>query len=204
MNEQVAFPEAFHLQGLTWLVLGRSDIHTGEGTNACPFGGAFVFIIELLYTNKRIFKKGGPFTIVFHSGSIWLRIISETPTVSCNHCLAVGSLYLYGRIVHFISVLSVIMLFKKKLPKDIFLLILERQRDRETSRERHWCERETSIVCLLYVPQLWIEPATYECALNQDQTCTFMCIEQCSKWLSHPARAHPCFLGNIIVSLPAG
>ena len=48
------------------------------------------------------------------------------------------------------------------------LLILERKEGKE--RERNIDVRETSIGCLLYTPQLGIEPATLECALTQNQT----------------------------------
>ena len=37
-------------------------------------------------------------------------------------------------------------------------LILEKEEGRE--REKHQCERETSIPCLPYMSQLWIKPTT--------------------------------------------
>ena len=38
----------------------------------------------------------------------------------------------------------------------------ERRREEEREGEKHRCERETSIGCLSYVPQLQAEPATQE------------------------------------------
>ena len=63
----------------------------------------------------------------------------------------------------------------------ICLLILEREEKRE--REKHQCERETSIGCLSYTPRQGIEPAT------------FWCMGWCSNQLSHPARANAWFWG---------
>ena len=52
--------------------------------------------------------------------------------------------------------------------KNLFL-----QRGEGTERgEEHWCERETSISCLLHTPQLGIEPATQACTLTRNQTFT--------------------------------
>ena len=54
-------------------------------------------------------------------------------------------------------------------PEDVCSLwLLERKGGGE--RENHRCERETSISCLLYMPQPWIEPATCSCALTGHQT----------------------------------
>lgn len=81
----------------------RSDSRTKGDQNACSFSGAFVFIIELLCAYKSVFYRSRVSRIVFHSGSIWLRIISEILSITCHHYLVVGSFYLCNRIVHFIS-----------------------------------------------------------------------------------------------------
>ena len=55
-------------------------------------------------------------------------------------------------------------------PEDMFIDFREREREGEREEEKHGCERETSISCLLYVPQLVMEPATLACALTGNQT----------------------------------
>ena len=52
-------------------------------------------------------------------------------------------------------------IYLKSLPKDIFIDFRERKKERE--REKHWCERETSIDCFPYTPRLGIKPATFWC-----------------------------------------
>ena len=64
-------------------------------------------------------------------------------------------------------VLLIPVLFVKSLTEDM-LLIFEREEGRE--REKHQCEREAPIGCLLDVPLLRIEPTTQVCALTKDET----------------------------------
>ena len=68
------------------------------------------------------------------------------------------------------------------LPKDIFPIAFS-ERGRE--REKHQCERETSIGCLLYAPGLGNKPTTQACAQTGNQTHSFSVTEQRSNQLSH-------------------
>ena len=50
----------------------------------------------------------------------------------------------------------------------------EKERERNIDvREKHQCERETSIGCLPYMPRLGTKLVTQACALTRNQTVTF-------------------------------
>ena len=50
-------------------------------------------------------------------------------------------------------------------------MLRERKREKEKeSKEKHPCERQTSICCLLPGPRMGIEPATQTCALTRKRT----------------------------------
>ena len=66
------------------------------------------------------------------------------------------------------SVLSVYTLFKKIL--FIYFFFRERGREGEREGEKHRCEREMSIGCLLCTPQPGTKPATQACALTENWT----------------------------------
>ena len=51
-----------------------------------------------------------------------------------------------------------------------FLIFREKGREGERKGEKHQCEREISIGCLPYVPQLGTKYATQACALTWNQT----------------------------------
>ena len=55
--------------------------------------------------------------------------------------------------------------FLKSSPKNVFYWF-----EREREREKHCCERETSIGCLSYAPQPGMEPATQVCGLTENRT----------------------------------
>ena len=56
------------------------------------------------------------------------------------------------------------------MPEDAFIDFRERKEERERETEM---ERNTSVGCLLYMPQLGIEPAAEVCALTGDLTHDF-------------------------------
>ena len=60
---------------------------------------------------------------------------------------------------------------------------------REEEREIHWCERKTSISCLLYAPQPGVKHTTSVWAPTGIKPTTFWCTGRCSNQLSLPARA---------------
>ena len=73
-------------------------------------------------------------------------------------------------------------------------LILEkgegRVRERKGEGEKHQCERETSIHCLLYAPRGGTEPSAAACALTRNRTITFWFMGWCSNQLSHTDQGH--------------
>ena len=66
----------------------------------------------------------------------------------------------------------------------IILDFWERGRQ-EGEGEKHWCERETSIGCLSYVPWLGTEPATLACVLTWNQTDDLLVCRRTPIQLSH-------------------
>ena len=54
--------------------------------------------------------------------------------------------------------------------KILFIYFREKGKEREREGERHRCERETSIGCLLYAPIPETEPVTQVCALTGNHT----------------------------------
>ena len=54
--------------------------------------------------------------------------------------------------------------FFNPYPGISFPLLLEREEDIDV-RAKHQCETETLIGCLLYIPQVGVEPTTWVCAL---------------------------------------
>ena len=66
-------------------------------------------------------------------------------------------------------------------------MFLEKEEEKggEREREKHRCDREVSISCLLYVPQLGIEAAIQACVLTMDQSQTAWCMGRHSSQLSH-------------------
>ena len=77
-------------------------------------------------------------------------------------------------------------------PEEIFSLLLEGgkegRKEGNREREKHWCERETLIGCLSYVPQLGIESTTWVWALTRNQTCELSSIGWCYKQQSHSSQ----------------
>ena len=51
--------------------------------------------------------------------------------------------------------------FLESSPEDMFTDFAERERERVGEREKHQCQRETSLGCLSYLPQPGIEPETF-------------------------------------------
>ena len=72
----------------------------------------------------------------------------------------------------------------------------ERGREREGEEEKHQCERETLIACLLQAPQLGTEPETQACALTRNQSATFW-FE--GRRLGQPTEPHR--LGHVLAFL---
>ena len=74
----------------------------------------------------------------------------------------------------------------------IFLKILfifsKRGRKGEREGEKHWCERETLISCLLHTPNWGPGLQPRHVPWLGIETTTFWCIGWCSNQLSHPAR----------------
>lgn len=69
---------------------------------------------------------------------------------------------------------------KVHLSFDWFTLIDLRKREREEDRER-----ETSIACLVHMPQLGIKPETCACVLTRNKTCDLSVYKTTLKQLSH-------------------
>ena len=63
------------------------------------------------------------------------------------------------------------------------------RREGERVEDKHGCERETLISCLLDVPSRETEPTTQECALTGNQTCDLSVCKRAPNQLSQPARA---------------
>ena len=61
-----------------------------------------------------------------------------------------------------------------------------KERGRKREREKHRCERETSI--LPHAPQPGVQPATWIHVLSRDWISVFWCMGWCSNQLNHPAR----------------
>ena len=55
----------------------------------------------------------------------------------------------------------------------------------ETKGEKHRCERETLISCLLYVPQIGTKPTTQACTLTRKQTSHLLVCGTTPNQLSH-------------------
>ena len=84
-----------------------------------------------------------------------------------------------------------LFLFEDFIYLFIFVCLFTRERGREGKEregEKHWCERETSITCLPYMPW-WIKPTTQVCALTGNQTSDLLICGVMPNWLSHTSCA---------------
>ena len=80
-----------------------------------------------------------------------------------------------------------LFLFEDFIYLFIFVCLFTRERGREGKEregEKHWCERETSITCLPYMPW-WIKPTTQVCALTGNQTSDLLICGASLNPLSH-------------------
>ena len=75
--------------------------------------------------------------------------------------------------------------FLQSSHKDV-LIDLQREEKGGREGEKHQCERETSIGCLLYGPQLWTKPATQTCALMGNRTVDLLVYGM----MSQPTKPH--------------
>ena len=71
----------------------------------------------------------------------------------------------------------------------VFICFRKVRGEKQREREKHQCERETSISCLPEAPRPGIKPSTQVCALTKDQTCNLLVYERTPQPTeSHPAR----------------
>ena len=93
-------------------------------------------------------------------------------------------------IYHFNLLISLNITFLKNPHSRICFTDFRKREKKRERKARHWCERETLIGCLLYVPWPGIELAT------------FWCMGRWSNQLSHWSRAqHYIFKRNICVRI---
>ena len=71
---------------------------------------------------------------------------------------------------------------------DFLNLFLERGREGESKGEKHPCERETSISCLLYTPRPGTKLAIQPCALTGNWTCNLLLCRTMPSQLSHTSQ----------------
>ena len=71
----------------------------------------------------------------------------------------------------------------------MYLFFRDRGREEERKGEKQRCERETSISCLLHVPQVGIRLATQACALIENGT-SHLFAGTASSQLSHSGQDH--------------
>ena len=97
-----------------------------------------------------------------------------------------------------LKTVAILIFFFKSSPDDIFsLLFRERGRERGQEREKHQCERETSIGCLPYVPGLgivWAQTRDRTCnpgmCTDQELNLHFLAMEQCSDQMNHTSQGN--------------
>ena len=78
--------------------------------------------------------------------------------------------------------------------KDLFIFRV-RGREAEREREKHRCERETSIGCLSFIRALSeTEPATQACALSRNWTCDLLLCGAMLNQLSHTGQGIHLFI----------
>ena len=75
-------------------------------------------------------------------------------------------------------------------------LILKRGGGSEREGEKHWCERETSISCLSFVPQPWTKSTTQACALTGNRTGDLSGHGTMLNQLSHTVQSPPAILNS--------
>ena len=85
--------------------------------------------------------------------------------------------------------------FKKNIFIFIFNLILEREEEREV--EKHWCEREALISCLLHAPQPGTKPTTQACALTGNWTGDLLVCGTMPNQLSHTGQGWNSFFPSV-------
>ena len=61
----------------------------------------------------------------------------------------------------------------------------EKGQEGEGAGEKHQCERETSVGCLLYMPGLGNTPTSWPCALTRNRTGDFLVCGVMPNQLSH-------------------
>ena len=79
--------------------------------------------------------------------------------------------------------------------KDFIYVFRERRREGEREEEKHQCERETLIGCLLYAPRQGTKPATQACTLTRNRTYD---LSLCGT--RPPTEPHESGLPNIVLS----
>ena len=85
-------------------------------------------------------------------------------------------------------------LLKKFSPKDMLINFREREEGRERNREKHQCEREALMGCLLYVPLLGLNLQPRNVPWPGTEPAAFWWMGQCSNQMSYLARAILVFL----------
>ena len=110
-------------------------------------------------------------------GNLMMTFLSSKEGVFLKCCYGMGWIFL--------EIYRFLFCFFKSTPKDVFLLLVEREEGREEEREKNRCKRDAAIGCLPYLPRPEIELTIQVHVLTGNWTRSPSAVEQCSSELSH-------------------
>ena len=165
-NNKYSFSGIWRLLPMCWLILGGSA-HLSEGPRGSHLGQLCSLWISPSSWNQGATTQDKAFFWKRQSTKVIKTQILPAQAGGNWHFQRSASWYGPKQVTFFFVFLFFFLIF--------IYLFLERRRG---EGEKHWCERETSISCLLYVPHLGPESPTQVCTLIKNQT-TFRFAGRC-------------------------